>query len=503
MTILGQNLDYTDKDFDSFRARLFNLIESVFPTWSSRNVANFGNLLIELYAFVGDVVMKYQDNQARESRWSQATQRKNLIALAKLINFTPTTATASQVDALLSILAPVAGNVTIPAGTVVKTRSATRAVEFRTLANAVITAGNTSITATAENSELQQDTFTSAETPNLSVKLTATPYIDGTADVTASNGTFTQVESFLDSDSSDLHFTATVDQNDAVTIRFGNGVSGAIPTGTITVDYKTGGGSRGQVEAGSVTVIDGVFTDSFATPVKVSVTNPSPSTPATDRQSVASIRERAPEQARVNNRTVSREDYEINARRLSQVARALMVTRNEDPAIGENTGFLFIVPVGGGLPTQQLKDDVLEMVTVTYPNTLTFVVTVSNPLYKTIDVYARIALEKGADPAVVDSTIRANLVAWFAPLNDDGSKNENVDFGYAFVEEEGSDHGLIPLSTIMNIVRDSEGVRKIGDTIADFTLNGAYSDLSLNIREFPILGTVTLINSSTNLALVE
>jgi hypothetical protein len=89
MALLAENLDYTDKDFDALRSRLFNLISSVYPTWSDRNVANFGNMLIECFAFVGDVLGFYQDNQAAESRWSAARQRKNLIALAKLIGFTP------------------------------------------------------------------------------------------------------------------------------------------------------------------------------------------------------------------------------------------------------------------------------------------------------------------------------------------------------------------------------------------------------------------------------
>ena len=87
MALLPQSPDYTDKDFDALRARLIALVRSVFPDWSDFSVASFGNVLLEMYAFVGDVVTFYLDNQARESRLVTATQRKNVIALAKLLGF--------------------------------------------------------------------------------------------------------------------------------------------------------------------------------------------------------------------------------------------------------------------------------------------------------------------------------------------------------------------------------------------------------------------------------
>ena len=56
MSILSYNQDLTSKDFDSLRQRLIALVQTVFPDWSDFEIANFGNLLIEMYAFVGDVL---------------------------------------------------------------------------------------------------------------------------------------------------------------------------------------------------------------------------------------------------------------------------------------------------------------------------------------------------------------------------------------------------------------------------------------------------------------
>lgn len=83
MALLPEPVDYTDRDFDSLRARLIALVQSVFPDWSDFDVASFGNLLLEMFAVVGDVLTFYQDNLARESRLVTAIQRKNVIALRR------------------------------------------------------------------------------------------------------------------------------------------------------------------------------------------------------------------------------------------------------------------------------------------------------------------------------------------------------------------------------------------------------------------------------------
>lgn len=66
--MLPPSIDYTDKDFDALRERLIALVRSVFPDWSDFSVASFGNVLIEMFAFVGDVLGFYLDAQTRGGR---------------------------------------------------------------------------------------------------------------------------------------------------------------------------------------------------------------------------------------------------------------------------------------------------------------------------------------------------------------------------------------------------------------------------------------------------
>ena len=499
MAILPQSVDYTDKDFDSLRARLIALVRSVFPDWSDFSVASFGNVLLEMYAFVGDVITFYLDNQARESRLVTATQRKNVIALARMLGYRLHGAQAATAEVLFKLARPPAADVVIPARTVVRTQEVTEPVRFQLLGDVVIPAGADPPEATSdvENSETRTQLYDARGLADLDVVLDHAPYLDGSATVSAANGGYTEVESLLGSEPNDRHFLVLVDQNDRATIRFGNGTSGAPPTGTVQVTYKTGGGAGGNVDAARLVVVEGAFTDVHGHPVQLTVTNNDPATGGADRQSVASAKLVAPESLRTLTRTVTREDFEINARRVPGVARALMLTSNEDVSIDENAGILYVIPEGGGLPTPALKNAVLKQVTDVYPHTLTFQIAVQSPVYRNVDVEARVYLRQGHAKAAVRDRIKANLAAMFRVSEADGTPNLLVDFGFNIKDQAGNPVGEIAWSDVFNVVRDTDGVRKVGDRRGDLKLNGLPADIKLGIKEFPLLGNVTLVDGDT------
>ncbi len=497
MAALPPSVDYTDRDFDSLRARLIALVKSVFPDWTDFDVASFGNLLLEMFAFVGDVLTFYQDNLARESRLVTATQRKNVMALAKMLGYRLSGAQPATAELEFRLSRPAQAPVTIPAGTIIRTQEVTDPVRFQLLAPVTVAPGVTQATGIGEHSKTQSQLFDAQGLADLSLPLDFGPYLDGSAVVTTPQGPFTEVDSFLNSGPNDRHFVATVDQNDLATLRFGSGGSGLPPTGTISVTYKTGGGSTGNVDAQRLVVLEGNFRDANGGQVQLSVRNPRSASGGADRQSIASAKLLAPESLRALTRTVAREDFEINARRLTGVARALMLTSNEDLSIGENTGILYVVPRGGGLPTPALKAQVLRQVTEAYPCTLTFQVAVQDPVYRRLDIYARVFLRQGASSNVVRDAIRANLAAWFRVTEPDGTPNPNVDFGFNIKDVEGHPVGEVAWSDVFNVIRDTPGVRKMGDARLDLTLNGLPADVKLNVREFPVLGTVSLRNGDT------
>lgn len=499
VSVLPARVDFTSKDFDSLRARLIELVRSVFPDWTDFEVAGFGNLLIEMYAFVGDVVTFYQDNLARESRLLTATQRKNVMALARMLGYRLHGAQAATAELRVSLSRPPAATTTIPAGTIVRTQEVTEPIRFQLLEDAVIAAGADPPNATviAEHSKPHVQLNDTRGLADLEVVLDYTPYLDGSAAVSTPSGDYSEVESFLGSGPNDRHFIVLVDQNDRATLRFGNGVNGRPPTGTVAARYKTGGGAEGNVDAHRLVVLEGAFQDVHGHPVQVSATNSAPASGGAGRQTIASAKLLAPESLRALTRSVAREDFEINARRLPGVARSLMLTSNEDASIDENAGVLYVIPQGGGLPTPALKNLVLRQVTEVYPCTLTFQVSVLDPVYRSLDISARVFLRQGNSAATVRERIRQDLADYFRVSEPDGTPNPRVDFGFNIKDAEGNPVGEIARSDVFNVIRDAEGVRKIGDAPGDLTINGFAADTRLDVREFPVLGSITLINGDS------
>lgn len=499
MPLLGPNLDFTNKDFDSLRERLINLVRSAFPEWTDFNVANFGNIILELFAFVGDVLLYYQDSQAGESRWTTAQLRRSLIALAKLIDFEPLGASAASVDLTFTLAEIPIGNVVIEKGDTFRTLEVTEPIVFQATEQVIVEAGTDPpfVTVPLENSSPSAETFQSTELPDQEYELSDIPFLDNSLTINAGNGEFTEVDDFLDSTSTDRHFTLQVDENNRARFRFGNGINGEIPTGAIASNYKTGGGQVGNVEPGTIRRSDKAYIDSQGNAVNVTVTNETKANGGDTRQSNAAIRQLAPRSLRTLNRTVAREDYETNALQVPGVKRALMLTSNERAGILENRGQLIIIPSGGGVPSQILKDNVLEQVTVTFPNTLTFLVTVIDPEFKTINISTKVFLtEVGkANPTTVDLVIRALLIEFFVLDLPDGTPNKNADFGFNL-------DGVVAFSDIYNLIRDTPGVRRMSDAADALLLNGLPKDADLETFEFPEVGTITILDAETGLPLV-
>ncbi|MBK7537576.1 MAG: baseplate J/gp47 family protein [Myxococcales bacterium] len=506
VALLPSSEDYTDRDFDALRARLQSLVLSVFPEWSDFDVASFGNLLLEMFAFVGDVLGYYQDALARESRLVTATQRRHVISLAKMLGYRLSGAQAATATVRFSLARPPAAAVTLPPGMVVRTPQITEPVRFQLLAPTVIPAGATppEVVAVVEHSKTHVQLVDARGAPALEVPLDFGPYLDGSASATTAQGEFSEVESFLSSRPSDRHFQVMVDPTDRATLRFGDGSAGVPPTGTVRVTYKIGGGAQGNVHAGQLTVVEGAFVDAHGNPVQVSAVNPEPASGGVNRQSIASAKLLAPESLRAPSRTVTREDFEINAQRLPGVARALMLTANEDPSIAENSGILFVVPrtdVSAAMPTPALRNQVLRQVTEVYPCTLTFQVSVQSPVYRRVDVAARVFLQPSATPGAVRDLVRAALAAYFRVSEADGTPNPAIHFGYYLGQRAGGGHGEIAWSDVFNVIRDTPGIRKIGDARTDLLLGGMPSDLRLALREFPALGAVVLRDGTTGAVL--
>ncbi len=82
-----QVIDYLARDFSSFRSALVGLIPAKVPEWTDRSEADFGIVLIELFAYMADILSYYQDRLANEAFLSTAQERRSVIEHLRLIGY--------------------------------------------------------------------------------------------------------------------------------------------------------------------------------------------------------------------------------------------------------------------------------------------------------------------------------------------------------------------------------------------------------------------------------
>lgn len=519
--------DYTALTSVTATDRAIELAKSAFPDIDWDDKLNPDRWFLEHLGFISGRVGFYQQNNALNSRWGTAVDRRAQIAAAKLVQVPLLGAKAARTTVTFSIGNATAGDVVIAAETAPRTEEVTDPLAFALLAVATIPAGQMSVSGICEHSEAREEIVASTSRPNQTVVLPRTPYLEGKTTIVAANGTFTEVDSFAESTSTDRHFTVTVDNLDRATIRFGNGAAGAIPSGTITVTYRTGGGRAGNVPAGALKVLDGTFTDTLGNPVTISVTNAAKAEGGDDRESVAAARERVPRAARTKKVAVAREDYQDGALNVTGVVRALALTRDEEPSVAENQLRIYVVPDGGGAPSTQLKTAVLaqfkQQTGYPEPPTRCFQnldLRVQTPLYPTINVKAKLYFKPGVTTTVGGAAVRAALRDYFAPmikasrlrelapnvaaaknvLASDGAAlitNPLVDFGYNLQDAAGEPLGSYPFSDIYNLIRDVPQVARIAGDSEGLLLNGLMEDVAIDAWAFPVLGDVVIVDAKT------
>lgn len=81
-------ISYTSRDFSSIRNELINYIKVYYPdTYKDFNEASFGSLMLDLVAYVGDVLSFYVDYQTNESFLETALEKNNLIKIANQMGY--------------------------------------------------------------------------------------------------------------------------------------------------------------------------------------------------------------------------------------------------------------------------------------------------------------------------------------------------------------------------------------------------------------------------------
>src|SRR5215213_1051117 len=78
-------VDYTSKDYESLRESLLEVARERLPEWTDHSPNDLGVLLVELFAYMGDIVLHHQDRLAGESYLPTALERRSAVHLLRLV----------------------------------------------------------------------------------------------------------------------------------------------------------------------------------------------------------------------------------------------------------------------------------------------------------------------------------------------------------------------------------------------------------------------------------
>jgi hypothetical protein len=80
-------VDYTARDFDSYRLALTDFAAQRYPKWTDRLEADAGIMYMEVLSALGDEMAYYQDHIAREMHFETATERRSVRRHARLLDY--------------------------------------------------------------------------------------------------------------------------------------------------------------------------------------------------------------------------------------------------------------------------------------------------------------------------------------------------------------------------------------------------------------------------------
>ena len=339
------SVDYTSRDYYSLREALIARIQNRIPDWTASDPADFGVALVEAFSYMGDLISYYIDRTANESFLETAIQRESILDLANTFGYTPAGYRQAYVD--LTFTNSSSSTITIPKGTVVsadvKIDDTVQTIYFSTQADLILSASSQGTIGATEGRSIQRiipentNAFgellnTSTGLPEMSFELSQTDVVDGTIQVYVQDGAsyskWTQVQHIMDYDPTDLVYTVATDETNTVTVNFGDGISGAIPTllSEIRAEYTVGSGSLGNVPAQSLQTIQSVpgLSVSQVTALQsvLTVNNVDSAIGGSNPESNDQIRVSAPASLRSNNRAVTLKDFADLALSVSGVGKA-------------------------------------------------------------------------------------------------------------------------------------------------------------------------------------
>ena len=313
-------IDYTSKDWASLAQSMLAYAGIIMPDWNPTSEGDFGVAMVELFAYMGDILSYYGDRISQEAYLPTATQRLSLLNIAQLLGYTVSNGSPATGTIVFQTSATSPG-VTVPAGTQVATAfqvSLNKPVIFETTVTALCpgSGGTTTIPVSQGITYSMISIGTSSGLPGQTLQLPPTGIIDGSVSVYVQTTTGSQqwnyAQYLVDAGPDDMVWTSFTDANGFTNVQFGDNINGLIPSIGLQVwaTYTVGAGAAGNQAAGVVgtivSAVDGLYVATNAGGTYQSSAMTGGADPETNDQ----IRANAPASFQTQNRAVSPQDFQ-------------------------------------------------------------------------------------------------------------------------------------------------------------------------------------------------
>ena len=351
---MSNELNYVDYNFDDLVTQLQNRLKES-DVWKDTYQSATGQMLIELLAYVANLVLYYIERRAEESYIATAKNKSSVVNIVKLLNYSPKRPTSATGDLTFSITAAHYFKIFITQWTSCQTVNGTK---YLVSAPGIIPIGATSVKVTGIQGEYVAIQRIGDGTASQVVTLDTVTVENTNFDTVGSGkGVFvdtvewTKVDTFLSSGSASKHYRVTTETNETVSVTFGDGVFGMAPSvgSEIVVKCIKSAGLAGNVyEADKIVQINSVIYDSGginpstgiyqepAAITNISVTNASDATDTDlflggdDAEDIEEIRDEAPRVFATGDRAVTRTDFITLIENYAGVADANVWGENEE-----------------------------------------------------------------------------------------------------------------------------------------------------------------------------
>lgn len=428
-----RGIDYTSKDYESFRDLMLERLGDLMPEYTDKRRSDAGIVILELNAMGLDILSYYQDIIANEVFLATAEQDSSIMNWCKMLDYTPKPAKPSMYNQVFVLNEKVSSPTTIPKGTVVKTLETTGEDEvlFETTKDLVIPANmqgdevDTSgkhkyVVPVVQGVTVTDELLGSSEgIANQSFSLSYVPVILESVKVRINEGygfeNWERVNSFIDSNANSKHFMVVINDYNEAKVVFGDGVFGRVPykyQNGIYTTYQVGGGERGNVGEKKI-----VELDTNLAFVKETYNVGDPIQVGTERESLSEIKVNAPNSFRNRWGALSLKDFaDVTLLYFDEVSQCVA---KRDPKNADNLEIYVLMR-----NLQHMTEGFKEKVEAFYSENGkgrkivgAGTITLKEPVFRNVDLTARLVVEEGFNKERVEKEVEKYIRDFFKKGN--------------------------------------------------------------------------------------